>query len=586
MRSFTSRFIPLGAVLLALALAFCTGCGKKSSTKPDTETEAGSDPLVNSADSVLAHVLFDEIGSNPRRPADLNFQTAYQYYDHAYQNPSLSAAGRVRARFGLAVLGLLILTSDPEVNEAFDEWKTYLQTHVPFEVTPSPQAPLGIPAGFTSGRDALSLPFDLVPLALVSLARSPLVAPDPRLSRVQAIIHDRALPRLTEAIAHLDAVAANAGFTFVVTPAMQGDLAAEPVEIDRTDILALRAACKLLSTMCRVAVAYDLDFPAYDEASLLAAIQPGSHWLQLNGDGAGQLGLAQLDLVGSVDDVSAAIGSLLAETDPQDDDVIRVGPRGLSQAGIDSLLARLPQIRQALTDGYTVTANWDGNPSTPEVPLTIRPGALFTNPVPDWKAMLPAYTGSTEHRPLSTQWMYDYVSADITIQADNAGTYWGGYSLSVSQGNVSEYTWGLPPVASAIGAAIQARYAAIAIRPDWGGDFYASGQFSGDLPVGLNSITVPLYESYSLADRTVAIPVITWVATQYSDWVWPDPTFRGLLPGLTTSSQFLTTFGISASQWQRSFALDWTQYHRFVPPPSSSAPALRRRGHVPLAASR
>src|SRR5262249_22379244 len=110
------------------------------------------------------------------------------------QSPGLSAGGRVRARFGLAVLGLLILTSDTEVNAAFDEWKTYLQTRVPFEVTPTPRAPLGIPAGFTPGRDALDLPFDRVPLALVALARSPLVAPDPQLARLQAILHDRALP--------------------------------------------------------------------------------------------------------------------------------------------------------------------------------------------------------------------------------------------------------------------------------------------------------------------------------------------------------------------------------------------------------
>ena len=293
-----------GAALVALTL--CSGCGKESSTAP--EPESGSDALVNSADSVLALVLFDELGARPQRPSDVNLQAPYQYYNQAYQSPNLTAEGRVRARFGLGVLGLLILTSDGEVNAAFDEWKAYLQNRVPFEIVPSPHAPLGIPASFTSAREALNLPFDLVPLSLVSLVRSPLGAPDPQLSRLQAILHDRVLPRLTEAITHLDAVAADAGFTFEVTPAMQGDLLADPIEIDHTDILALRAAVKLLSSFCRVAVAYTLNFPAYDEASLLAAIQPNSSWLGLAGDGAAQMGLAQLDLLGSVDDVSGAIG--------------------------------------------------------------------------------------------------------------------------------------------------------------------------------------------------------------------------------------------------------------------------------------
>jgi hypothetical protein len=140
------RLLALAGVLLALAV---WGCGTKSSTRP--ATTSGDDRLVSSADSVLGVVLTNELGSNPQHPSDLDFQPAYNSYYQAYQSSDLSAAGRVHARFGLAVLGLMILTSDPAVNAAFDEWRAYLQTRVPFQVTPSPGAPIGIRAGFAPG---------------------------------------------------------------------------------------------------------------------------------------------------------------------------------------------------------------------------------------------------------------------------------------------------------------------------------------------------------------------------------------------------------------------------------------------------
>ena len=561
-----------------LSLVVLCGCGKESSTGTGP-TSTGNDRSVASADSLLALVLYDELNSNPQRPSDINFGQVYDYYYSAFQSAEVSAAGRVRARFGLAVIGLLILTNDTEVNAAFDEWRAYLEAHVPFEVTPTPHAPLGIPAGFGSPREALALPFDVVSLSLVSLARSPLGVPDPQLSRVQAILRDRALPRLAEAIVHLDAVGADAAFTFIVTPSMQGDPAADPVEIDHTDILALRAGCKLLAAACRVAVSYQLSFPAYDEASLLAAIQPGSSWLALAPGGAGQMGLARTDLLGSVDDVSAAIGSLLTESDPQDNDVIRVGPGAVSQQSLDSVRTRLPQVRQALVSGYTLRADWDGNSVTPDVPLTIRPGALFTNPVPDWKAMLPPYTGSTQHQVVTTQWVYNNESVPVAIPVGTAGTYSGGYSLSATPGNIYEYPYGDTQVSDALRSLIMIRYSAASMRPDWAGSYYASTSFFGTLSAGSNNVSVFLNESYSLAGSTVAIPVITFDATSFSQWVWPDPTFRGLLPDLATTSQLFATFGIDESQWARVWVLDWSRYASGLPvPPPPPAPLSRGRG--------
>jgi len=44
--------------------------------------------------------------------------------------------------------------------------------------------------------------------------------------------------------------------------------------------------------------------------------------------------------------------------------------------------------------------------------------------------------------------------------------------------------------------------------------------------------------------------VLVFTATSFSTWTFPDPTFNGLLPGMT-DSQFKQTFGISASDWKQ-----------------------------------
>ena len=105
-------------VITLLTLALSTGCGKESTTNPGNGSGPGNDRLVDSADSLLALVLFDEINSGPQSPSDVDFRQAYDYYYSAFQSAEVSAAGRLRARFGLAVIGLVVLTSDTEVNSA------------------------------------------------------------------------------------------------------------------------------------------------------------------------------------------------------------------------------------------------------------------------------------------------------------------------------------------------------------------------------------------------------------------------------------------------------------------------------------
>jgi hypothetical protein len=557
--------IPLFALLTSLA----AGCGSDKTTQPVVYDESS----LNAADSVLGVVLMNQLGTQPQRPADIDLSGPYGLYQTALADPKLTASNRLRARFGVAVLGMMMLTVDPEVNAAFDEWKAYLETHVPFEVTGSPIKTLGVPTGLTSGRQALRLPFDVVPLSLVAQTRT-LGAPDPQISRVQAILRDRALPRLTEAIMQLDIVGADPTFQFIVTPEMQGDLDAEPVEIDRTDALALRAACHLLASATRIAVAYELNFPAYDGASLLAAIQPGSDWLSLRSDGGTQMRTARTDILSSLNDVEATISSLLSEQDDQDDDVIRVGPSGVARASLDSVTARIRQVRQALNSGYTLVADWDQSGSTPDVPLTINPRSLFDDPVQDWKALLPAYTGSIRERPFNVNWVYNSLPDSATLTITTTAFY-----VSPSSGE-QEYPYGDAEIVSGLRDAVRARYSVVSALPGWGGTYYGGAFFDGTLAPGVHKVEFQVSESYTLATRTVQVPVITWEATQFSEWSWPDPSMNGLFPGITSTSQLLSTFGSTADNWQREVVLDWTGGRPSMSGTSSLRAALPSRSYA------
>jgi hypothetical protein len=416
-----------------------------------------------------------------------------------------------------------------------------------------------VPLTFVEGGDALRLPFDLVPLSALASVRGPLIATDPQIGRVQAILRDVALPKLTEAVTRLH-TASSPSFQFWVTPKMQGDLGADSVEIDQTDLLALASACGLLASMCHMAVAYNVGFAAYDSSSLYTALQPGSSWLALRSDGAGHMAAAGTSISGSITDLDAAIVSLEGETDPQDNDVIRRGPSGLTVAQLDSLRTTLQHVQSSMTAGFTITDDWDKNPYTPKVPLTIRAGQLFQNPIADLKAKLPDYSATVETRPFLKQ--YDVLGGTYpaTVNPPGAGYYSYLYFVNVDRfGTPYNYEFGDAFFATSVHHVLDSLYTHAAGLPDWGGDFYGSASVylsasaGGDQPATINwSYT------YSIATTRVYVPVIHWTAATAGDWVWPDPTFNGLLPGMSSSAQLLTTLGFDPSNWTRDVVLDWT----------------------------
>jgi hypothetical protein len=545
-----TRFVVLACVAGSLS------CGDDSTAPPPPDPDAAR-AAVQQANTALADLLYAQINGNPQQPSDVDFGPANALYNTAL---GLDPAN-LDARFGAGLTGLLMLSTDSEVNAAYNEWKTYLDTHTPFEAPPGPAPNLGVPIGLTTGAAGLRLPFDLVAQSALALVRTPILAADPQIERVQAILRDRALPRLGAALGHLQTVAQDPNYTFTVTPRMQGDLAATPAEIDQTDVLALRAGCGLLAAASHIAVAYRLGFAAYDSVNLVQNLQRGSGWLALLPDGAAQMGAARTACLEATNDVDRSLVALLAESDVQDDDVIKIGPSDLARADVDSIRANLPNVRSALNGGYTRRDDWDSDSSTPDTPLTIDLGHLFTSPVQDWKELLPAYSISTERRPRGYNgYQFGGGVDSVTVAVASTADYYGYLAASSDLGNPLQVDFeGDDVLHQPLLDFYTAKLEQLAI-PNCFRGLWLYATFQGHLDAGTQQVPVRWEYQLDGATSCVVIPVITWDAESFEAWTFPDPTLGGVLPQMTSTAHLMSTFGVDARRWQQRWELDWSGY--------------------------
>jgi hypothetical protein len=548
-------FLQRGLLLVVLTCICLPSCKKE-----DTPTNGGNggqcEGEVEAARLELERALFRELNvdPDPDRPSDVDFTQAYALYQRARALCTES----LEAPLGLAVTGLLALSSDAEVNAAFDEWEAYLEAHTPFEVQSSVRKPLGIPIGFSSGGEAIRLPFEVVPLSVLTYGRPGVLQDAPTIGRVQLILRDRVIPKLQEAVTQLGVVSADPSYVFTVTPRMQGDMDADPAEMDHTDILALRAGASLLLAASRIAVSYDVELAPYDSTTLHLALQRDSNWLQLASDGRTQMSSALAGIENAIDDIESSLRSLLLEIDSQDDDIIKIGPDDLSRSDVDSVLANVPNARRALNQGYTRIEDWDDDISTPDTPLKINVGNWFRDPIDNWKQLLPQYQASTERRVLDNgSCVSEQRTETISVNPTETRYYFGNVSLSRSyEGEEWFNSWGDAVITDPMEQALRAYIESIAL-PACLSSLYASADFGGTLEAGTQNVNMNTWVEW--CDGTcVIVPVITWNADTFEEWVWPDPDMNGLLPDISTTGQLMSTFGIRAVQWEKKWVLDWT----------------------------
>lgn len=285
---------------------------------------------------------------------------------------------------------------------------------------------------------------------------------------------------------------------------------------------------------------------------------------------------ARTDMLSAIDDVDRGLASLLAETDSQDDDVIKIGPDGISRADIDEIRNRnLPDIRTALTVGYTRVEDWDGDNSTPERELTINAGNLLQNPVSDWKAMLPSYTLRITDVPFGSDYQGYNGQSPVEVTAPVAGYYSGGFSFGFDAEDVTwSNGWGDEFLQTALQNMLVEVLVALEL-PDPIQDAFASADFFGSLSAGTQTIQVTWYVSVTVPEACVYIPVIIWDANSFEEWTWPDPTFGALLPDIASMNELYDIFGFEAWRWHKEWVLDWTDLDTNIDDPFPAEPIAR-----------
>lgn len=548
------RIFPSFLLLVVFSGFFLASC---SSDDP-VETN-NVDPIPDGI-TALENELYSMINSGDiNSPSDMDFTAAKTHFQNAVRQDPTNPQGH----FGFSLTSLLALSSDSEINAAFDEWEAYLENHTPFEGSGKALSPLGIPLTFASGNQGMELPLEILAQSLFVGMQPKMDVVEPSIARVQNIFRNRVIPALEESATHLAMVAEDPDFVFWVTPRMQGDPDEDPLELDLTEVQAARAGVLLLTSVCRLAVAYDLSFPSFDAAGIVGGLDYDTGTMLRLGTGGGtHMNQAEMDFLASVDAIDAGIDFLLNESDPQDNDIIKTGPDDFSRGELEEFqINELQEFRDVFgEDGLVLTEDWDNDFLTPAVPLEINAHNFFTNPIPDWKRVLPPYVVTTrevsnsEYDPQDYIYWYDY------IQSPTAGYAEGGCVFFIENSQaVRDSLWGnsiLSNRAREIGQWEIDYLTYYQYRYD--GTLSVSGE--KELVVGSNEIDwIMDFELTSDAPTTV-IPHLTWEAENFEDWKsgWGNHNFNGLLPEIQTNDQLFNLFGITADGWEREFDIDWT----------------------------
>jgi len=542
MRRTSSFLTVLSTALLCTALAIA-GCGTEEGTRPGGGDAQGK---VDQANAALEDILYELInGAPPASPQDVDFSPAYDLYMEALA----ADPDHPGANFGAGLLEILMLTQDPEVQEFFARLAAFVEAGDYFK------APSGAEAGLLPPAPAFDLRKVELPVSLpVRMTRAYYYSAfqqDPTVDELQQICLNEVLPRIETALARLAKVAEHPDFTFTVTPRMQGDPNEDSLEIDMTEVRATMAALDVLRAALYQFTAYDFNFEEYTGEEMQRKLSRGSSFGTLHPEGASRMQSALSAWFDAVDDLEAAIDFLENETDDQSDDVIKVDPYdGITQAELDSVKAYIPKVRKMLESSETITADWDGKNETPEEPVEISLHAMYSSPVQDLKELLPPYTVSLDTQPVSAHWKHldTLVVGSFTVPEEgfyvwqrSAHYFEGGLESSSFNANITVPEWDAAWLVLG-GIAESAR------------DAYLNASYSKFLTAGAHTDTCYMsidYEDYSEARY---VPVITWDADSYQDWIFPDPTFGGVFPGMT-DSEFKRIFGITEEAWTKSITL-------------------------------
>ena len=378
------------------------------------------------------------------------------------------------------------------------------------------------------------------------------VVDPPLLEDIQIIIEQNLIPKLSIAIQALQIFDTNTDYTFTVTPKMQGDLDEDAVELDLTEIYMMEVGLNLLNSISNMIVAYSAGFTSFDSAAIKENLTQGSGFLALRTNGATNMAQAKSSLLEASAKLDDAIEFLRAETDDQNDDIIKIGTDEFHESDLDDITEENADFRTYLNQGWIMTEDWDDNFDTPDEPLTFAFGSLFDDPIEDFKELIPAYTVSVI-RAISDDHTHEGGSINVTtdVTPPIAGDYlYYRFHNGEPDGETSEVdtnSISIPEFTRVVDSLLNA------FRNDPNiSYFYVDLFWQGFLSEGSNTITATIFYNVEvLTGREIYSALITFDANDLSEWIFPDPTMNGFLPGLTTDTEFKRIFGIMESDFEK-----------------------------------
>lgn len=327
---------------------------------------------------------------------DFSFGPANELFNQALTlSPSNDTAS-----FGAAVTGIFMVEDDSDVRAVVEAWDAWLND----DVTTPPLAESLMAAAVASIRGPVSLPVSLSTRSLEQVAYSGEVAyelmsepllsgPPPSTEGTQTVLSEVVRPALIAALGHLEDIG-DESFTFTVTEAMQGEdeIDADPLELDFTEVLAIQAGLHVALAAIDVATAYVLTPNPLSADGLVEALTPGSTFLTLSSEGSPLMSdaLTRLRAAGPI--LLDGLDALEAESDDQTDDIIKYDPTGtgdgLTSQDIADARSIIGDVNDALS-GPTVVTFQEGTPD--ELNITLDVAEFFTDPIGDFKGLLPSY---------------------------------------------------------------------------------------------------------------------------------------------------------------------------------------------------
>ena len=400
----------LFGVVLTLFVYSCESTDDGSPTGPISSaklSKSGAQPNLTSqrraarAQAELERALSDIYDADEIDLDRIDFSEA----DRLYRWAIAADPSNTEAQFGSAITRLLVLALNDDVRAVQDSLNAYIDG----------EAVGGV---FLDYLDLVATTEAAGKLPLMTAKMTQEAIADPlKVSDFQQTIAEDIMPAIDYSLERLQIVEGDIGFTFELTPKMQGDEYEEAREIDLGEAYMIDAQLRLLKAIFQVALAYNFDvddngsYAFFDDDSdenllwQMERLGKTGPFMTLRSPDA--MREAKASILTAIDKIEEGLGAIRMETDDQDDDIILaedlddlddqidLSDRDDFPAffrGIRSVNTALRKAREILEGTVEIEANFDGDSHTPKQTVIFDVGQFFDNPVEDLRTLLPYHT--------------------------------------------------------------------------------------------------------------------------------------------------------------------------------------------------